>query len=121
MVVRGHVRNGRLVVDEPTDLPDGAEVLLAEVDDGEDDTLTAEEAQGIEEAIASVERGEGIPAAQVFAELRARRSTHRAARPTFHAPTVSIVFSPQAKADLTLSRLPPPAKPEGRQPDRDRS
>jgi hypothetical protein len=79
MLVRGHVRNGRLVVDEPTDLPDGAEVLLAEVDDGEgeDDTLTAEEAQGIEEAIASMDRGEGIPAAQVFAELRARRSTHR--------------------------------------------
>jgi hypothetical protein len=27
--VRAHVRNGRLVVDEPTDLPDGTEIDLA--------------------------------------------------------------------------------------------
>lgn len=77
MLVRGHVRNGRLVVDEPTDLPDGAEVLLAEVDEDDGDALTPEEAQGIEEAIASIERGEGIPAAQVFAEIRARRHAKR--------------------------------------------
>ena len=28
IVVRGHVRKGRLIVDEPTDLPDGSEIEL---------------------------------------------------------------------------------------------
>jgi hypothetical protein len=27
-VITGHVRNGRLVIDEPTDLPEGTEVEL---------------------------------------------------------------------------------------------
>jgi len=33
MTVRARVSNGRLVLDEPTDLPEGAEVELAPVDD----------------------------------------------------------------------------------------
>jgi hypothetical protein len=33
MTVRARVKNGRLVVDEPTDLPEGTEVELAPVDD----------------------------------------------------------------------------------------
>ncbi len=36
------VRNGRLVLDEPTDLPEGAVVELAVVDDGDDPELLAE-------------------------------------------------------------------------------
>lgn len=35
--VRARVKNGRLVVDEPTDLPEGTEVELASVDDELDD------------------------------------------------------------------------------------
>ena len=33
MTVRGHVTNGRLVVDVPTDLPEGTEVELVSVRD----------------------------------------------------------------------------------------
>jgi hypothetical protein len=33
MTVRGHVTKGRLIVDEPTDLPEGTEVELVSVDD----------------------------------------------------------------------------------------
>ena len=33
MTVRGHVTNGRLVVDVPTDLPEGSEVKLVTVGD----------------------------------------------------------------------------------------
>jgi hypothetical protein len=33
MTVRGHVTNGRLVVDVPTDLPEGTEVELVTVGD----------------------------------------------------------------------------------------
>jgi hypothetical protein len=33
MTVRGHVRSGRLVVDTPTDLPEGSEVELVTVAD----------------------------------------------------------------------------------------
>jgi hypothetical protein len=36
------VKNGRLVLDEPTDLPEGAEVELAVVDHGDDAELLAE-------------------------------------------------------------------------------
>ena len=32
MALRARVRNGRLLLDEPTDLPDGTEVELAVVD-----------------------------------------------------------------------------------------
>ena len=39
--VRGVVRNGRLVVDEPTDMPDGTELVLAVVDEGDADEMTA--------------------------------------------------------------------------------
>jgi hypothetical protein len=41
---RLQVKNGRLVVDEPTDLPEGAEVEVLVMDDElVDDELTAEE------------------------------------------------------------------------------
>ncbi len=40
MTVRGHVRSGRLVVDVPTDLPEGTEVVVSFVDAVE--VITAE-------------------------------------------------------------------------------
>lgn len=67
------VRNGRLVLDEPTDLPDGTELELEPVDDLE---LTPEERArlnaAIETGLAQIERGEGIPAEDVIRRLRAR-------------------------------------------------
>jgi hypothetical protein len=39
--VKAIVRNGRLVVDEVTDLPDGTQVVLAIVDEGDAEEMTA--------------------------------------------------------------------------------
>jgi hypothetical protein len=72
--LRGRVQAGRLLVDEPIDLPDGAEVALSVVDDGDD--LDNEDRARLHEAIragqAEMDRGEGIPAAEVIARLRTR-------------------------------------------------
>ena len=56
------VVNGRLVIDETTDLPDGTEFKVQRVA-----TLTPEEEEEIRR---SVERGGSIPAAELLARLR---------------------------------------------------
>jgi hypothetical protein len=70
MTVRGRVRNGRLVVDEPTDLPEGTEVELAAVGD-EPWELTPDQRRELKARMESADRGELVPAADVFARLRA--------------------------------------------------
>ena len=66
MTVRARVKNGRLVVDEPTDLPEGTEVELAAVDaDGW--TLPEEDRAELRRRI---ESGESIPAAEALARIR---------------------------------------------------
>ena len=70
----GQVRAGRLLVDEPIDLPDGSEVSLSVVE--EDDELDDEDRARLHDAIragqAEMDRGLGIPAGEVIAKLRAR-------------------------------------------------
>ena len=70
MTVKGHVRNGRLVVDEPTDLPEGAVVELWLVDD----TLDDEERQRLHAALEASEddfrAGRVISGEDVIARLR---------------------------------------------------
>jgi hypothetical protein len=70
---RGQVHGGRLIVDEPIDLPDGSEVALSVVEEGDD--LDDEDRARLHAAIragqAELDRGEGIPAADVIARLRA--------------------------------------------------
>lgn len=34
--LKAHVENGRIVVDDPTDLPDGTQLTLVPVNDGDD-------------------------------------------------------------------------------------
>ncbi len=67
------VQNGRLELDEPVDLPDGTTVQLYIVDQGDDlddeDRRALEDA--IDEAAASVARGETIPAGEVLRLLDA--------------------------------------------------
>ena len=74
------VQNGRLVLDEPTDLPEGRIVELVPIDevlasggdhldDGERAALNRE----LEASIAETKSGELIDVADVLAELRARR------------------------------------------------
>ncbi len=71
--VHGRVSGGRLQVDEPVDLPEGAQVELVIVDaeDGLDDDDRAQLHAALDEAQAELSRGEGIPVEQVVAEARA--------------------------------------------------
>ncbi|WP_437308003.1 hypothetical protein [Sorangium sp. So ce388] len=76
LTVRGRVRGGRLVVDEPVELPENTEVELAIADAGDDldaadrERLHASILRGAEQ----VERGEVVSAEQVLAELSADSS-----------------------------------------------
>jgi hypothetical protein len=74
------VKNGRLVVDEPTALPEGTEIELVPVDDvlaaGGDDLDDDEREQlheSLREGIRQMRAGETIDAAEAMAELRAHR------------------------------------------------
>jgi len=73
------VKNGRLVLDEPTDRPEGDEVELVPLDEvlaSGGDYLDAEERErlhdSIERGVAEVEAGRTVDAKLVLDELRAR-------------------------------------------------
>ncbi|MCB9659426.1 MAG: hypothetical protein R3B40_19780 [Polyangiales bacterium] len=72
--IRARVENGRLLVDQPTSLPEGT-VLDLVVDD-EGDALDASEREMLDAAISaawqSVREGRGRAAADVLADLRRR-------------------------------------------------
>jgi hypothetical protein len=74
------VKNGRLVLDEPTDLPEGEVVELVPIDEvlarGGDYLDNEERAalhRELEASIAEIEAGQLIDAEEVLAELRAQR------------------------------------------------
>ena len=69
------VKNGRLVLDVPTDLPEGAEVALLLEDELGDDLTNEERAElhaELRRSIRQLENGEGIDGDIVMAELQAR-------------------------------------------------
>ena len=69
-----HVKNGRLVLDEPTDLAEGSAVPL-EVADGWDELNDEERAalhESIREGIEDMETGRTVDARTAIAELRSR-------------------------------------------------
>ncbi len=73
--LKAHVRNGRIVLDEPTTLPDGTVINLVADDEGDD--LTEEERRALHEALSaswkSAEAGRLRPASAILDELRKRR------------------------------------------------
>ena len=73
--LRARVEKGRLVLDEPTTLPDGTVVDLVADDEGDD--LTGEERRALHEALStawkSAEAGRVRPAAEIVNELHRRR------------------------------------------------
>jgi len=73
MTLKGRVHQGRLVVDEPTELPEGTEVDLLPLDPG--DWLDPADRSALLQALASsqedVEAGRLIEADEVLRELRA--------------------------------------------------
>ncbi len=74
MVFRAHVANGRLVLDEPTDLPEGLVLNLVVDDEGDDldDEERAELHAAIDESREQIRRGEFVTAEELFAALRPR-------------------------------------------------
>ena len=70
---RAHVRNGRLVLDEPTDLPEGTEVELLPLDPGDwlDDADRALLHDALRQSEGDVEAGRLVSAEDVLRELRA--------------------------------------------------
>ena len=78
--LKARVHNGRLVLDEPTDLPEGEEVELVAIDDvlvhGGDDLDDEERAAlhaELRASMAEAKAGKLIDADDVLAELRAAR------------------------------------------------
>jgi hypothetical protein len=72
--VRARVERGRLILDEPTTLPDGTVIDLV-LDDG-GDTLTDDHRRALHEALSlswnSAEAGRRRPGSEILAELRQR-------------------------------------------------
>ena len=73
--LRARVEKGRLVLDEPTTLPEGTVVDLVADDEGDD--LTDDERLALHDAIStswhSAEAGRLRPASEILDELRRRR------------------------------------------------
>lgn len=73
--LKAQVRNGRIVLDEPTTLPDGTEIDLVADDEGDD--LTDEERRALHETLSaswkSAEAGRLRPASALLDELRKKR------------------------------------------------
>jgi len=73
--LRARVENGRLVLDQPTTLPEGTIVDLVADDEGDD--LTNEERHALHEALSasrkSAEAGNLRPAEEILEELRRRQ------------------------------------------------
>ncbi len=76
LTLKAQVRGGRLVLDEPTELPEGSEVELVLVDDG--DELEDEDRERLHASLLrSAEQfreGRGIDADRALDSLRGRRA-----------------------------------------------
>ena len=73
--VKAKVKNGRLVVDEATDLPEGTELYLvpAETDDDMDDEDRAKLYRALDEADKEFEAGDFVSEKEMWAAVRATR------------------------------------------------
>lgn len=74
MTIKARVRAGRLVVDEPTTLPEGTELELLPLDPGDwlDDSDRAALHAALARSEADVAAGRLVDAADVLKELRSR-------------------------------------------------
>jgi hypothetical protein len=73
--LKAHVRDGRIIVDEPVDLPDGAELRLYLYDVAAD-SMSVEEQNALDRALdrslAQADAGNLVEADEVLAELQQR-------------------------------------------------
>lgn len=72
LTLKAKVRGGRLVLDEPTDLPEGSEVELVLADDGDelDDDDRGHLHASLQRSAEQFRAGQGIDAEQALARLR---------------------------------------------------
>jgi hypothetical protein len=72
--LKARVRNGRLVLDEPTNLPEGTEVRVALVDDDDlDDGERAELHAAIKASESEIDAGQVVTEEELWTRLRAIR------------------------------------------------
>jgi len=71
--LKAHVKNGRLVLDEPTDLPEGTEVEVLALDDDFEPEDRARLLRALDEGADDIERGDHVDGFEFIARLRARR------------------------------------------------
>jgi hypothetical protein len=71
--LKAHVRNGRLLLDEPTDLPEGSEIELVLVGDDFDPAERARVEQAVEDGIEDFERGDHVDGFDLIAQMRRER------------------------------------------------
>ena len=69
--LKARVENGRYVIDEPAELPEGAEIELVIVNGGMSAEERADLLQAIEEAEQDIEAGRVVDEAEVWARLQA--------------------------------------------------
>ncbi len=70
--LKAHVRGGRLVLDEPTELPEGAEVELVPIDDDLDSEERERLHKALDAGIAAARAGDHVDADEFIGELLAR-------------------------------------------------
>lgn len=76
--LKAHVKNGRLLLDAPTELPDGADVEVLVI---EDDLSVEDRAAlhaSLDRALDDSEAGRGVDAAEYLRQYRARREARPA-------------------------------------------
>jgi hypothetical protein len=72
--LKAHVKSGRLVLDEPTELPEGAEVQVAIIDGDElDGGERSELHKAIAAAEAEIDAGQAVSEEELWARVRADR------------------------------------------------
>lgn len=71
--LKAHVKNGRLVLDEPTDLPEGTEVEVLALDQDFDPEERARLLRALDDGADDIERGDHVDGFDFIAQLRARR------------------------------------------------
>jgi hypothetical protein len=76
--LKAHVKGGRLVLDEPTDLPEGAEVEIAVLGDDLSPEERAELHASLDRALDDSDAGRGVDAWEFLARYRARRANRPA-------------------------------------------
>jgi hypothetical protein len=74
MTIKARVRAGRLVLDEPTDLPEGAEVELLPLDPGDwlDDAERAALHEALRDSDVDIAQNRLVDAEEILRELRSR-------------------------------------------------